>query len=224
MLTETQIERYSRQIILPEVGGRGQEKLLSANVAIVGTGALAHAAAFYLAAAGIGRLAVAAVESIASALTALNPDCRTTTLPADVTADTAASIAREHDVVIVGNAEQQTSNLLNAASVARRTPLVWGNAAGAVGHVTTFTGHQTAAPCFQCLPAQPQAVPPRGAVALAGMVAAFIGTLQATEAIKTILGMETGLAGRMLIYDALTMDVREVRVAKDPQCPACGVA
>ena len=148
MLSDQQIERYSRQIILPQWGGRGQETLLAASIAIVGSDAISTAAAMYLAGAGVGRLALSAPAPL-SALDGLNPDCRTTALPTLLTPAAADEVAR-CDVVLVCGAASGTWQTLNAACIAQRTPLVWGETAGSRGLVAVFAGHRPASAC-DCL-------------------------------------------------------------------------
>jgi molybdopterin/thiamine biosynthesis adenylyltransferase len=217
MLTDTQIERYSRQIILPEVGGRGQQTLLSAAVAVVGAGEPANTAAVYLAAAGVGTLSVA--DAIAAALDGLNPDCTMRSLPLELTADNAAAVVRSSAVVIAAGASWETCDLLNALCVTHRKPFVWAHAENASGQITTFAGHQADAPCYRCLRAQP--LPPHALPALDAVTAAFIGSVQATETIKILLGMAT-LTGRLMTYDALDVVARETPIAKNPSCAICG--
>jgi molybdopterin/thiamine biosynthesis adenylyltransferase len=219
MLTDEQIERYSRQIILPELGGRGQERLLSAAVALVGTGELGMSAALYLAAAGVGTLGVG--TAVAAAIAGLNPDCRTRPLAAALGSDAALAIARDYDLVVAADLAPEACSSLNAACVARRRPLLWGKTTGCAGYAAVFAGHRTDGPCFNCM--RPP-LPPTGAHpdVLAVTTAAFIGTLLATEAIKILIGIEATRTQRMLIFDALETTVREGSVSKDPQCDTCG--
>ncbi len=230
MLSETQIERYSRQIRLPQVGGRGQEKLLAAAVAVLGNDEVASTAAVYLAAAGVGRLARDAAPhtavSCVSTREDVNPDSRTITLPARLTVGTAAEIARRSDVVVAGGLAHDMCVLLNVACVAQRTPLVWGRAQGIVGELTTLAGHWADAPCYGCLCGGPawQLPTSAGVAELAGVTAAFVGSLLATEVIKIVTGVDPLLTGRLLRYDALDSTLREVAVAKDPSCTTCSAA
>ena len=230
MLTESQIARYSRQIILPSVGGRGQQKLLSASVAVAGAGEMAAVAALYLAAAGIGELSVIGGESLAcSDLEALNPDCHLTVCALPITTDDAAAVVRHHDVVIDAGSASATALLLNAACVTLCRPLVWGAAAGAVGQATVLAGYRAAVPCYCCLQLhglrqdQRREAVGGGApsAALAGAVGAFIGTVQATEVIKLVLGLDATLMGRRLVYDACEAVVREEHIVNHPRCEVC---
>lgn len=224
MLTDQQIERYSRQIILPQLGGRGQQRLLDASVAVVGVGDHCTTAAVYLAAAGVGRLGVSARAALG--LTAVNPDCALTPLPASITHASAVELLRACDVVLACGAGHDTCTLLNAACVAARTPFVWGDTHELLGRVAVLAGEDSDAPCYGCLRAQASqervhAEPP---AVLADATAAFIGTLQATEAIKLLLGMHAAPAGFVLTYDALAGTVIERCAAKDPHCATCGAA
>jgi molybdopterin/thiamine biosynthesis adenylyltransferase len=224
MLTDQQIERYSRQIILPQLGGRGQQRLLDASVAVVGSDDHCATAAVYLAAAGVGRLSLSLVAL--PALTAVNPDCALTPLPASMTRASASEIARTCDVVLGCGAGNDACTLLNAACVAAHTPFVWGDTHGWLGRVAVLAGADSDAPCYACLRAQasPEPVHSEQPAALADATAAFIGTLQATEAIKLLLGMRATPAGLVLTYDALAGAVDEQHVAKYPHCATCGAA
>jgi molybdopterin/thiamine biosynthesis adenylyltransferase len=216
MLTDEQIERYSRQIVLPQVGGRGQEKLLSSSVALVATDELSSSAALYLAAAGVGTLSLGAPT--AAAIAGMNPDCRTRPLAAELNANTAMAMVRAHDLVIGADLTPDASSLLNTVCMTAEKFLVWGNAAGCVGQVTTFAGHQADAPCYGCLHLPP---PQQPSSEFAAMTAALVGTLVATEAIKILLGITAIHTGLLLIYDARDSVAREVRVFKDPRCATC---
>jgi len=224
MLTEQQIERYSRQIILPELGGRGQQALLSAAVAIAGGGVLGTAAATYIAAAGVGRLTIAAAE-LQLDIEALNPDCHTSTLQASLSDASAQDIARQADAVLVCGAPPQVCALLNAACVAQRTPLVWADTAGALGLVIVLAGPSSTAPCYACVAPHLSRGLAGGDAApvLADATAALIGTLQATETIKMLVGLGATPAPRLLTYDAAAGTVGEMTVGKDPRCQTCGV-
>jgi molybdopterin/thiamine biosynthesis adenylyltransferase len=230
MLTEQQIARYSRQIILLPVGGRGQQKLLSASVALVGVGEMATAAALYLAAAGIGELSVIGAEGFAcSDLETLNPDCRLAFSAPVITSDDAVGAVGRHDVVVDAGSPSATAVLLNAACVSLCKPLVWGATAGAVGQATVLAGYRTAVPCYCCLQLYGLWQDQRGeavggvspSAALFGAVRAFIGTVQATEVIKLILGLEATLMGRRLVYDACEAVVRDEGIVNHPRCEVC---
>jgi molybdopterin/thiamine biosynthesis adenylyltransferase len=222
MLSEPQIERYSRQIVLPELGGRGQETLLSATVAVVGSGGLSTAALTYLAAAGVGRLAVAAPEP--SDIETLNPDCRTSTLPAPLTDVSALEVARHCDAVLACGATPEVCARLNAACVAQRTPLVWADSAGAIGLITVLVGRRLEVPCYTCVaPHLPRLLAGGDAAqALAEATAALIGTLQATETIKILAALGAAPSARLLTFDAAAGTGGELITGKDPRCATCG--
>jgi len=231
-LTDEQIERYSRQIVLPEVGGRGQQRLLAASVAVVGAGNMGRTAATYLTAAGIGRLAIVASapfdvddrgagtatlgDNVAAALRDLNPDCRIRVQRRRLDTDHAGAVARRHGIVVDASERPESSRLLNRACVDRCVPIVWGRRDGRLGVATVFAGH-SAAPCYQCL----TAVPSDATSPLATLTAAFIGTLLATEVVKLVVGMECALIGRLLTYDAFDMRVQDEPIAKNRRCPVC---
>jgi len=222
MLSEQQIERYSRQIILPQVGGRGQEALLAASIAIVGSDAISTAAATYLAGAGVGRLALSATAS-RSAIEGLNPDCQTSALPTPLTGAAAYEVAGG-DAVLVCGAASRTWQTLNAACVARHTPLVWGETAGSHGLVAVLAGNRPQSPCDACLRAQVAQLlsASDGCGGLADATAAFVGTLLATQTLKMLIGLDTAPAGLLLAYDAGAGRIDSVAFSRDPRCPTCG--
>jgi adenylyltransferase/sulfurtransferase len=229
MLTEQQIARYSRQIVLQPVGGKGQQKLLSTSAAIVGRGDMATTAALYLTAAGIGKITLAGTNGIDPGdLNSLNPDCHVVRSSAPRDAATAEEIARRHDFVIVAGATADTTVALNVPCVYLRKPLVWGSAGGSVGRMAVLAGRQPGTPCYGCLQqglegsrADGDSTQLSGAVF--GAVSAFVGALQATAVIKLILGLDTSTPA-LLTYDALAAVVRETHIVKDLRCEVCGAA
>lgn len=223
MLSEQQIQRYSRQIILPELGGRGQQTLLSGTVAVVGSGALSTAAITYLAASGVGRLAVATPE-LQSELEALNPDCQTSPLPVPLTDASALAVAAHCDAVLSCGAPPEVCALLNTACVAQRTPLVWAETAGALGLIAVLVGRRGESPCYTCVaPHVPRLLAGGNAAhALAEATATFIGTLLVTETIKILGAVGVTLAARVLTYDAAAGTVDSITTDKNPRCPTCG--
>ncbi len=254
MLSETQIERYSRQIILPQVGGRGQEKLLAAGVAIVADGAASSTIAVYLAAAGVGRLAIADRGALGTnpseddaansgrqaataggaftppALAALNPDCAVRRLRAPHTSDEAFAVASQYDLVIVCEVGSLVSTeatastaYLNAACVQLRKPLLWARVDGVVGCLTQVAGERASAPCYQCVLPQLARLEVGAAPApwAAALSAGVVGSVQATEALKILLGIDATLAGRLVIWNGLGATIREQRVVRDPGCATC---
>lgn len=248
-LTEAQIERYSRQILLAEVGGKGQQKLAQAKVFLVGAGGLGSPAAFYLAAAGVGTLAVCdgdVVEihnlqrqilhrtsdvgtpkatSAQRALEALNPETRVVPIAERLTSQNILDHLRGYDLVLDGSDNFPTRYLVNDACVLLQKPLMHGGIFRFEGQA--FTILPGAGPCYRCLFAEP---PPPGAVpscqeaGIIGAVAGIIGMIQANEAIKYILGKGELLVGRLVVFDALATRFREVKIRRDPRCPVCGDA
>lgn len=222
MLSEQHIERYSRQIILPQLGGRGQRALLSAAVAVVGGGNLSTATALYLAAAGVGRLALSEPSPLRE-VEAVNPDCRVSPLPSPFTRSAAGDVARTCSVVITSGAAHAICDVVNAACIAQRTPLVWADTAGSFGLMAVFTAEDSESPCYTCVytqlsqwlasndPADP----------FAETSAAFIGTLQATEAIKRLIGLDPLPTTRVLTYDAVAGAIRDLAVTRNLHCPTC---
>ena len=246
--TEEQIQRYSRQIILPDVGGKGQQKLARAKVLIVGAGGLGSPIALYLGAAGVGNIGlidgdvvdlsnlqrqvlhttdsvgVPKVESGRRLLSALNPDVTVTTFQENIQVDNIMKILPEYDLVLDGSDNFGTRFLVNDACFFAKKTLISGSIFRFEGQLTTIKS-QEGFPCYRCLYPEP---PPAGLVpncqeaGVLGVLAGTIGVLQANEAIKEILGIGETLADRLLIYDALEMTFRKVGRPKDPQCPLCG--
>ncbi len=246
--TDAQIQRYSRHIILPEVGGKGQHKLANAKVLIIGAGGLGSPAALYLAAAGVGTLglvdgdvvdlsnlqrqilhttasiATPKVDSGKRLLSALNPDCTIKTYPEHVTAQNIMGLLAEYDLILDGSDNFSTRFLVNDACYFAKKTLVSGSIFRFEGQITTIKP-QGGYPCYRCLypePPPPGLVPNCQEAGVLGVLAGTIGVLQANEAIKEILGIGETLADRLLIYDALEMKFRRVSRPKDPACPLCG--
>ena len=246
--TDKQIERYSRHIILQEVGGKGQKKLTASKVFIIGAGGLGSPSALYLAAAGIGTIGLIdgdvvdlsnlqrqilhttqsigrqKVESGREMLAAINPDVTIKTYPMTLNAENILDLIQDYDVVLDGSDNFTTRYLVNDACFFARKPLISGSIFRFEGQLTTLKPRE-GFPCYRCLYAEP---PPAGLVpncqeaGVLGVLAGTIGTLQAAEAIKEIVGIGTSLAGFILIYDALEMTFRKTRIPKDPSCPLCG--
>lgn len=245
--TEEQIRRYSRHIILPEVGGVGQGKLLNAKVLIIGAGGLGSPAAFYLAAAGVGTLGIVdfdqvelsnlqrqilhrtsdvgrpKVESSKETMKALNPDVKIKTYKTKINTENIMSIIEDYPIIIDGCDNFVTRYLVNDACVLTKKINVYGSVFRFEGQTTVFDS-QTG-PCYRCLYPEP---PPAGFVpscqeaGVLGVLPGIIGMIQAIEALKLILGIGDSLKGRLLIHDALSMEFREVSIKKDPHCPVCG--
>jgi molybdopterin/thiamine biosynthesis adenylyltransferase len=245
--SEDWIERYSRHIILTEVGGAGQQKFGEAKVLVLGAGGLGSPIALYLAAAGVGTLGLvdndsvdlsnlqrqvlhhtpdigrAKVESAAEKLTAINPDIKVVPYNLMVTSDNIMEIVRDYDIVVDGTDNFPTRFLVNDACVMAGKPLVHGAILRFDGQAFTILPHE--GPCYRCIfrePPPPGAVPNCSQAGILGAVAGIIGTVQATEVLKIILGKGKLLNGRLLIVDALDMSFRETRIRKDPECPLCG--
>ncbi len=248
--TEEQIERYSRHIILPEVGGEGQSKLLESKVFMIGAGGLGSPVAYYLAAAGVGTIGIAdadvvdmsnlqrqiihnnarigmdKVESAKKTIKALNPDVNVITYTERVTADNVRDIIRNYDVIVDGCDNFPTRFLANDACFFEQKTLVSGAMFRFEGQVTTFKPHadKEAGPCYRCLYPEP---PPAGLVpscseaGILGALAGAVGTIQAVEVIKELLGIGDSLSGHLMTFDALRMEWRKLRLRKDPACQLC---
>ncbi|MEM8987758.1 MAG: molybdopterin-synthase adenylyltransferase MoeB [Pseudomonadota bacterium] len=250
-LTDTQLDRYARHIILKEVGGQGQQKLLNAKVLLIGAGGIGAPAALYLAAAGVGTLGIvdddhvdlsnlqrqimhdtdkigdAKTDSAAAAVARLNPDVTVAPHPVRLTPDNAAVLIAPYDIVLDGSDSFETRFAVNAAAAATRTPLVSAAVGRFEGQVATFkpfaAGDGAPLPCYQCfVPDAPPDAETCEAVGILGAVAGVVGTLAAVEVLKEILGLGDSLAGRVLIYDALRTETRTVGLPPDPNCPVCG--
>jgi adenylyltransferase/sulfurtransferase len=245
--TEAQIQRYSRQIILPHMGGKGQRRLLGSKVLIVGAGGLGSPAALYLAAAGVGRLGIVdfdavelsnlhrqilhrtldvgrpKTESARDALHALNPDIELRLHQEQLTSENALEILGPYDVVVEGSDNFATKYLVNDACVFLGKPMVLGAVYQLEGQASVFLPGQ--GPCYRCIfpePPPPGAVPSCQEAGVLGAVPGLIGCIQATETIKLLLGTGETLAGRLLVYDALSMRFMELAIERDPECPTCG--
>ncbi len=245
-LTAEQRERYSRHLLLPEVGPDGQQKLLDAKVLLLGAGGLGSPAALYLAAAGVGtlgivdndevdlsnlqrqvihnseRIGVSKVDSAEQTITALNPDVKVEKYPVRLGADNIVEIIKGYDVIVDGLDNFPTRYLLNDASVRLGIPVVSAAILGFEGQLSVFKPYD--GPCYRCLfPVPPPAelAPSCGANGVLGVLPGTMGLLQATEVIKLILGEGEPLIGRLLMYDALAARVTEVKVRRDPNCPIC---
>jgi sulfur-carrier protein adenylyltransferase/sulfurtransferase len=245
-LTAEQRERYSRHLLLPEVGAEGQQKLLDAKVLLLGAGGLGSPAALYLAAAGVGtlgivdndevdlsnlqrqvihsseRIGVPKVDSAEETITALNPDVNVEKYNVRLGPENVVEIISGYDIVVDGLDNFPTRYLLNDASVRLQIPVVSAAILGFEGQLSVFKPYE--GPCYRCLfPVPPPAelAPSCGANGVLGVLPGTMGLLQATEVIKLILGEGEPLIGRLLMYDALGAEVTEVKVRRDPDCPIC---
>lgn len=248
--TEKQIERYSRHIILPEVGAEGQSKLLESKVFMVGAGGLGSPVAYYLAAAGVGTIGIAdadvvdssnlqrqiihnedrvgmpKVESARETMQALNPDVKVNTYNYFITEDNIREIICDYDLVIDGCDNFPTRFLVNDACFFEQKTLISGAMFRFDGQVATFKPtSEKGAPCYRCLYPEP---PPAGLVpscseaGILGALAGAVGTIQAVEAVKELLGIGDSLAGKLMTFDAMRMEWKKLKLRKDPACPLCG--
>jgi sulfur-carrier protein adenylyltransferase/sulfurtransferase len=247
-LEPSQRTRYSRHLLIPEVGEEGQLKLLQSRVLLIGAGGLGSPAALYLAAAGIGTIGIVdadvvdetnlqrqilhstaslgepKVESAARALRELNPDVTVKTYQEQLTSENIERILGDGwDVIVDGADNFPTRYLVNDAAVFHDIPLVHGSIFRFEGQATVFKPHE--GPCYRCLfpqPPPPELAPSCAEGGVLGVLPGVIGSLQANEAIKLALGIGEPLIGRLLLFDALTTTVTEVALRRDPDCPVCG--
>ena len=248
--TDDQIQRYARHIILPEIGGTGQERLLAARVLVVGAGGLGTPVLLYLAAAGVGTLGVidddtvdlsnlqrqvihdtasigvGKVDSAAARIAAINPDVTVERHQARLTADNALDLIGGYDIVADGSDNFATRYLVNDACFLARRTLVSAALLRFDGQISTFKAHQGPPnPCYRCVFPEP---PPAGTVpscseaGVLGALAGMVGSMQAVEVVKELLGIGDGLSGRLLMMDSLAGDFRKLAVPRDPDCPLCG--
>jgi sulfur-carrier protein adenylyltransferase/sulfurtransferase len=245
-LTAEQRERYSRHLLLPEVGVEGQQKLLDAKVLLLGAGGLGAPTALYLAAAGVGTLGIVdddvvdisnlqrqvihttdrvgmpKVDSAEQQIKALNPDVHVVKYQTRLDASNIMEIIEGYDIVVDGVDNFPTRYLLNDASVRRRIPVVSAAILGFEGQLSVFAPYE--GPCYRCLFRQPppaELAPSCGANGVLGVLPGTMGMLQATEVIKLIIGAGDPLIGRLLMYDALSATTTELKVRRDPECPIC---
>ena len=239
--------RYSRHIALPEVGVAGQQKLLDARIAIIGAGGLGSPAALYLAAAGVGTLAIfdadrvdvsnlqrqilhgtdrigqSKASSAERTIANLNPDVAIEAHAVNIVASNALELLAGFDLIVDGADNFPTRYLINDVSQHVGIPVVHGSIFRFEGQVAVFDPNN--GPCYRCLfphPPPPELAPNCQEAGVLGVLPGVIGSLQATEAIKLIIGIGTPLRGRLLTYDALTQETFQLRIAKDPNCPSCG--
>jgi len=246
-LTQEEILRYSRHLIMPEVGVEGQEKLKNASVLIIGCGGLGSPLSIYLAAAGIGHLGLVdfdvvdftnlqrqvafgtsdvgrpKVEATQDRIASINPNVKVTTYRTKLSSENVQDIFREYDVIIDGTDNFPTRYLTNDVCVFLKKPNVYGSVFRFEGQASVFWGEK--GPCYRCLypePPAPGMVPSCAEGGVLGILPGTIALIQASEAIKLILGKGEPLIGRLLLYNALDMKFREVKLQKDPDCPVCG--
>jgi molybdopterin/thiamine biosynthesis adenylyltransferase/rhodanese-related sulfurtransferase len=246
-MTEAQAKRYSRHILIPEVGEEGQFKLLDSKVLLIGAGGLGSPAAYYLAAAGVGTLGIIdadvvddsnlqrqilhnterigqyKAESARQTLTALNPDVKVEVYLERLDETNVQRLVDEYDVIIDGTDNFPTRYLLNDAAIIANKPVVHGSVFRFEGQVTVFKPYD--GPCYRCLfpePPPPALAPSCSEAGVLGVLPGIIGLLQAVETIKLLLNLGEPLVGRLLTYDALSGEFNELRLFRDPECAACG--
>jgi sulfur-carrier protein adenylyltransferase/sulfurtransferase len=247
VMTQEQSIRYARHTMLPEVGQEGQVKLLKSKVLLLGAGGLGSPSGLYLAAAGVGtmgiidddtvdtsnlqrqifhsteRVGLAKVESAQKAINGLNPDVKVVPYKTRLSSENVLDIIKDYDVIVDGVDNFPTRYLLNDASLKLGKPVVHASIYRFEGQVTCFV--PDAGPCYRCLypePPPPDMAPSCQEAGVLGVLPGVVGVLQATEAIKIILGAGKTLAGRLLMYDALNTKFREMKLKRDPKCPTCG--
>jgi sulfur-carrier protein adenylyltransferase/sulfurtransferase len=248
-LTAAQQSRYSRHLLIPEVGTGGQVKLLESKVLLIGAGGLGSPAALYLAAAGVGtlgivdfdvveasnlqrqvihsteRLGVKKVESARQTIQALNPDVNVIAHDEMLLADNVERLIAGYDVILDGTDTFETRYLLNDAAVAAGIPVVHASVFRFEGQLTTFVPYE--GPCYRCLyptPPPPELAPGCSVAGVLGVVPGIMGLLQANEVLKVALGIGEPLVGRLLLFDALDGTFSELRLSRDPNCPTCSDA
>ncbi|MFU8802550.1 MAG: molybdopterin-synthase adenylyltransferase MoeB [Bradymonadaceae bacterium] len=247
VMTQEQLSRYSRHLIIPEVGEKGQRKLLDAKVLLLGAGGLGSPAAFYLAAAGVGKLGIidsdvvdrsnlqrqilhtdervgqSKVSSAKATLQALNPDVDVVTYETWLNSENVLETFKDWDIVVDGGDNFATRYLVNDACVHLGIPNVHGSVYRFEGQVTSFVPHD--GPCYRCLypePPPPELAPSCQEAGVLGVVPGIIGMLQAIEVVKLIIGAGEPLNGRLLTFDALKTQFRELKLRRDPECAICG--
>jgi molybdopterin/thiamine biosynthesis adenylyltransferase/rhodanese-related sulfurtransferase len=248
-LSEAQRQRYSRHLLIPEVGPAGQARLLASKVLLVGAGGLGSPAALYLAAAGVGTLGIVdfdvvdasnlqrqvlhsthrigerKTESAKRTINALNPDVQVVTHDEMLVADNVARLIDGYDVVLDGTDTFETRYLLNDAAVIAGIPVVHASVFRFEGQLTVFDPPD--GPCYRCLyptPPPPELAPACSVAGVLGVVPGIMGLLQANEVLKLLLGVGTTLAGRLVLFDALEGEFTELRLRRDPACPVCSEA
>lgn len=246
-LTDLQIERYSRHILLPEIGGKGQKRINEAKILVIGAGGLGSPAALYLAAAGIGTIGIvdadvvdlsnlqrqvihatpdinkAKVLSAKETMEAINPEIKVIAYQERFTAVNAMDLINPYDIILDGTDSFPSKFLINDAAIFSGKPLIHGGILRFDGQVFTILPKQSA--CYRCIfkePPPPGSVPSCQEAGVLGVLAGVIGTIQATEALKLILGIGDPLTNRMLTYDAKETRFREIRIRQNPNCPVCG--
>jgi len=248
-MDDPQLLRYSRHILLPQIGVEGQQRLLAARVLIIGVGGLGSPVAMYLAASGVGhlvlvdydrvelsnlqrqiahttdRLGTDKVDSAQHTLAALNPEVRVTAIPGQLEPDQLVEQVQLADAVVDCSDNFATRFALNRVCVTNKTPLISGAAIRLEGQVTVFRPDLADSPCYRCLYKDMDEL--GESCSQTGVLAplvGIIGSIQATETIKVLVNTGETLAGRLLVLDALSMEWRSIKLRKDPDCPVCGIS
>ncbi|AEV16910.1 hypothetical protein TCCBUS3UF1_18710 [Thermus sp. CCB_US3_UF1] len=252
MWTKEELDRYHRQMILPQVGPEGQARLKGASVVVVGAGGLGVPVLLYLVAAGVGRVGIVEMDRVEVSnlhrqvlyttedvgkpkalaakerLLALNPLVRIDTYPLRLTSENALEVLRPYDLVVDASDNFPTRYLVNDACVLLGKPLVYGAIYQFDGQVAVFhhpTGEGEMGPCYRCLfpkPPPPGSVPSCAEAGVFGVLPAVVGSLMAAEALKVLLGLGQPLAGYLLLYEALEAGFRKLKLRRNPTCPVCG--
>ncbi|MDF2440350.1 MAG: sulfur-carrier protein adenylyltransferase/sulfurtransferase [Abditibacteriota bacterium] len=247
MMTNEQVMRYGRHLIMPEMGVQGQEKLIASKILMVGAGGLGSPSALYLAASGVGEMTIIdpdvvdlsnlqrqilhstssvgmpKVESAAARIKEVNPNVKVNAIQDQLSNDNVRQLVRECDIVVDGTDNFQTRYMVNDACIFEKKLNVYGSIFRFDGQSTVFCAED--GPCYRCL--YPEAPPPGMVPSCAeggvlGILPGIVGVVQATEAIKILIGKGNPLIGRLMLYDALAMKFRELKIRKDPNCPVCG--
>jgi molybdopterin/thiamine biosynthesis adenylyltransferase len=246
--SQEELSRYSRNILLPQVGLEGQARFKASSVLVVGLGGLGSPLALYLAAAGVGRLGLADPDrvelsnlqrqilhdttglgqpkstSARERLQAINPEIRLDAIPEAITARNARKILPDYDLIADATDNIESRYLLNDACYLSKKTLIHGSIYRFEGQVSVFDGQRGA--CYRCVyptPPPPELVPNGSVSGVMGILPALIGVIQATEAIKLILGLDSSLMGTLLLYNALELSFQKVKLDKNPDCPLCGL-
>ncbi len=250
--SDQQVERYARHILLPQVGGVGQAKLLGAKVLVVGAGGLGSPVLMYLAAAGVGtlgivdddvvdlsnlqrqilhttgRIGTSKVESAREAIKSINPDIKVIAHQVRLNADNVMELISAYDLVADGTDNFATRFLINDACYFAKKPLISAAILRFDGQIATFKsfpGGDPEGPCYRCLfrePPPPGQIPSCSEAGVLGALCGTVGSLQATEVLKEILDIGESLSGHLLVYDALEVEFRRIKIKRDPGCPLCG--
>jgi len=246
ILNDDQLDRYARHIILKQVGGAGQKKLLSSRVLVIGAGGLGSPLLLYLAAAGVGTIGIIdddtvdlsnlqrqiihttdhigklKVDSSKAMIRRINPDVKIVSYAKRLSVDNAEQVVADYDILADGCDNFETRFLINDVCLKLKKPFVSAALSQFDGQISTFKGYEKDRPCYRCLiPENPGITGNCAEAGILGAIAGVMGSLQATEVMKELLGLGESLAGRLLLYDGLGAAVRTIKLPKDPNCPIC---